>query len=243
MRCLILMFIFFLSHLAAANAQGLFQYDRVDFFENVDTQEKANQTVSKENPETIQDEWAEPIISSSGKVSVYVPPKEVRDFLEKPDPQNAKAYLEWNLKRIQRFILAQELLTKEAKELEFAKETKTLTENNPSSFSTTGSMDNIKSGVNYLFYFMLKGCPVCEKEAQVIEDIYLNHPEIKIEVFAKGFSDWELEEFRFSARQDNGMSSLFKVNSYPSIAVFNKKKQRYFLSGFVDKDNILKLFQ
>lgn len=244
MRCFILMFIIFLSHLAVASAQGLFQYDRVDFFDGgVEAQEKTSQAVSKETPETIQNEWAEPIISPSGKVSVYVPPKEVRDFLEKPDPQNAKAYLEWNLKRIQRFMLAQELLTKEARELELMKKTKTLTENNPSSFSTTGSMGNIKAGVNYLFYFMLKGCPVCEREAQVIEDIYLYHPEIRIEAFAKGFSDRELEEFRFSARQDNGMSELFKINSYPSIAVFNNKKQKYFLSGFVDKDRILKLLE
>ena len=32
----------------------------------------------------------------------------------------------------------------------------------------------------------------------------------------------------FPARQDNGMSSLFKINSYPSIAVFNKKKAEIF---------------
>ena len=242
MKCPILMFIIFFSHLAVANAQGLFQYDRIDFFDGIDTQEKASQTVSKENPEAITDEWAEPIISPSGKVSIYVPPKEVRDFLEKPDPQSAKAYLGWNLKRIQRFILEQELLTKEAKELELIKEAKTLTKNNPSSSSTTGFKNNTNIGANYLFYFMLKGCPVCEKEAQVIEDIYLHHPEIRVEAFAKGFSDWELEEFRFSVRQDNGMSELFKVNFYPSIAVFNKKKERYFLSGFIDKDKILKLF-
>ena len=105
------------------------------------------------------------------------------------------------------------------------------------------SRNNPKAGVSYLFYFMLKGCPVCEKEAQVIEDIYLNHPEIRIEAFAMGFSDTELDGFRFPARQDSGMSSLFKVNSYPSIAVFNKKNQRYFLSGFIDKERILKLFR
>ena len=90
---------------------------------------------------------------------------------------------------------------------------------------------------------MLKGCPVCEREAHVIEDICLNHPEIRIEAFAKGFSDQELDRFRFPVRQDNGMSSLFKVNSYPAIAVFNRKNQRYFISGYVDKDRILKLFQ
>ena len=242
MKCLILMFMIFWSHLAVASAQGLFQYDRIDFFERIDTQEKVSQSETKQSPETIVDEWAEPIISPSGKVSVYVPPKDVREFLENPEPQNAKAYLAWNLRRIKKFILAQELLTKEAKELDGMKEAKSLLEPN-SSVGLKGSSGHARVGVSYLFYFMLKGCLVCEREARVIEDIYLNHPEIRIEAFAKGFSDTELDGFRFPARQDNGMSSLFKVNSYPSIAVFNKKNQRYFLLGFVDKERILKLFR
>ncbi|MBU1998233.1 MAG: hypothetical protein KKE64_01920 [Candidatus Omnitrophica bacterium] len=236
------MFMIFLSHLAVASAQGLFQYDRVDFFERIEAQEEFIQSETKQPPETITDEWAEPIISPSGKVSIYVPPQEVRDFLEKPDPENAKAYLEWNLKRIKKFALAQDLLTKEAKKLEVMKETKSLLEPD-SSINIKGFSNNPKAGMSYLFYFMLKGCLVCEREAQIIDDIYLNHPEIRIEAFAKGFSDRELERYSFPARQDSGISSLFKVNSYPSIAVFNKKNQRYFLSGFIDKERILKLFQ
>jgi len=197
---------------------------------------------TKTSPEIIEDEWAEPIISPSGRVSIYVPPKEVGDFLNKPNPENAKAYLSWNLKRIKKLILAQELLAKEAKELEVMKESKNSPESNYSvGFKSSGVP--AKVGANYLFYFMLKGCPVCEKEGRVIEDIYLNHPEIRIEAFAKGFSDQELDGFRFPARQDNGMSSLFKVESYPAIAVFNKKNKRYFLSGFVDRERILKLFK
>jgi hypothetical protein len=228
----------FLSHLAIANAKNIFQYDKVDFFGGRETYEELAPAETKHQPESIVDEWAEPVISPSDKISVYVPPQEVRDFLEKPDPGNAKAYLAWNLKRIKKFIFAQELLAKEAKELGYMEEAKSLLEPG----SSVGIKD-LKSGVSYLFYFMLKGCPTCEKESKIIEDIYLNHPEIRIEAFAKGFSDRELEEFRFPARQDNGMSSLFKINFYPSIAVFNKNKQRYFLSRFMDEERILKLFQ
>lgn len=227
MRVFILMFIIFLSHLANASAETIFRYERIAFFQEVETRKEPVSAETNTSSEVIQEEWVEPVISPSGKVSIYVPPKEVRDFLDKPDPENAKAYLQWNIKRIKKFILAQELLRKEAKKFEVMKGGKSLLEPN--------------SG--YLFYFMLKGCPTCEKESRVIEDIYLNHPGIRVEAFAKGFSDQELENFRFSARQDNGMSSLFKVNSYPTIAMFNKKKQRYFLSGFIDKDRILKLLQ
>ena len=134
------------------------------------------------------------------------------------------------------------MLTKEAKELGYMKEVKSFLEPG-ASLNLKSSSNNTKAGVSYLFYFMLKGCPACEREARVIEDIHLNHPEIRIEAFGKGFSDTELDGFRFSARQDNGMSGLFKVTSYPSIAVFNKKNQRYFLSGFIDKDKIIGLFE
>jgi len=242
MRVFILTFIIFLSHLSNVSAESIFQYKRIDFFQEIETQIEPITAQTNTSSEVIQDEWAEPIISPSGKVTIYVPPKEVRDFLDKPDPENAKAYLQWNLKRIKKFILAQELLRKEAKELEVMKETKDLLESDSlAEFRDTNS--NIKAEVSYLFYFMLKGCPSCEKESRVIEDIYLNHPEVRIEAFAKGFSDRELENFRFSVRQDNGMSSLFKVGSYPGIAIFNKKNKRYFLSGFVDKEKILRLLK
>lgn len=233
------MFIIFLSHFAIANAESIFQYNRIDFFGRIKVQEQVSESEANQSSEIIVDEWAEPIISPSGRVSIYVPPKEVRDFLEKPDSESAKAYLAWNSKRIKKFILAQELLRKEAKELEAVKDSKNLLK--PASSSSFNSQDRV--GAGYLFYFMSKGCSACEKESRVIEDIYLNHPEIRIEAFAKGFSDRELESFRFPARQDNGMSSVFKVNSYPSVAVFNEKKQRYFLSGYIDKGRILRLFE
>jgi hypothetical protein len=236
------MFIIFLSHFANAFAESIFQYKRIDFFQEIETQKESAIAQTNTSSEVIQEEWAEPVISPSGKVSIYVPPKEVRDFMDKPNSANAKAYLQWNQKRIKKFILAQELLRKEAKELEVMKETKSLLESD-SPAALRDSNDNAKIEVSYLFYFMLKGCPTCEKESRVIEDIYLNHPEVRIEAFAKGFSDRELENFRFSVRQDNGMSSLFKVGSYPGIAIFNKKNKRYFLSGFVDKEKILRLLK
>ena len=126
MRFFILVFIIFLTHLAVANAESVFHYDRIYFFGSVRLQEEPSQSETKYQPESIVDEWAEPVISPSDKISVYVPPQEVRDFLEKPDPGNAKAYLAWNLKRIKKFILAQELLIKEAKDLGYMKQAENL---------------------------------------------------------------------------------------------------------------------
>ncbi|MFQ5945745.1 MAG: hypothetical protein ACE5NC_05765 [Anaerolineae bacterium] len=44
--------------------------------------------------------WAEPVRGPDGKLRVYLPPKPVRDFLDKPTPAAAKAYIKWNRKRI-----------------------------------------------------------------------------------------------------------------------------------------------
>lgn len=242
MKQIIFVFMIFLFHCAIANAQDLFRYERIDFFGKTQAREEPVQIEPKQFSQIITDEWAEPVISPSGNVSVYMPSKEVRDFLEKPDSENAKAYLEWNLRRINKLILAQELLAKEAKELEGMKKSKRRIKPH-SSLSLKSFNGRNSGGAGYLFYFMLKGCPVCESEAQVIEDIYLNHPEIRIEVFGKGFSDIELDGFRFLAYQDKGMSALFKIDSYPSIAVFNRKNKKYILSGFIDKENILRMFE
>jgi len=240
MKCLILMFMIFGSIVSIADAEGLFEYDKVDFFNSLNSKEKTSQVMPQEKPETITDEWAEPIVSPSGSVSIYVPPSQVRDFLDKPSRENAKAYLEWNQKRINKFILAQEVLAKEVKEIGFTEVSKAFTSS--SSLGSNSLMDNTRLKGNNLFYFMLKGCPTCQRETKIIEDIFMSHPEIKIEAFANGFSDIELEEFKFSVRQDNGMSQILKVNSYPAILVVNKKKEKYFVLGYVDKDRILGLF-
>jgi len=139
----ILLLLTVLSHSSVAQARGVFEYDRIDFFEAAKALEYSDQVENKQSPEIIVDEWAEPVISQSGKLSIYLPPKEVRDFLDKPDAENAKAYLQWNLKRVKKFVVAQGLLAKEAKELGFMKEAKSLLEDNYTGGATGG-----RDGVN-----------------------------------------------------------------------------------------------
>ena len=52
MKWAILIFMALGLLVSAAYAQSLFEYDRVDFFKGVDTQEKVKEIVSKEDPET-----------------------------------------------------------------------------------------------------------------------------------------------------------------------------------------------
>jgi len=234
MRCFaVLVFIIFCFCLNITYAKGLFEYERIDFFNKGGLHNETKQTASNDTPEIVIDEWAEPIVSSSGRISIYLPPKEVRSFLDNPDPKNAKAYLEWNSRRIKKFLAAQEALKKETKEIETMNELK----------SQPSLTAENKTKANYLFYFMRKECLYCAKETPVIEDIYLNHPEIKIKAFARGYSDQELSRFKFPVMQDNGMSRILKLTSYPFIVISNKKQERYRLPGFIEKEKILELFE
>jgi thiol-disulfide isomerase/thioredoxin len=54
--------------------------------------------------------WAEPDPRPDGRGQLYVPPRPVRDFLEAPTPERAKAYLEWNRQRLQAIARAVEVL-------------------------------------------------------------------------------------------------------------------------------------
>ena len=236
MKCAIIIFMILGSFLEPADAQNMFEYNEVDFFNSIESQQKVI-VQSKEKREVIESEWAEPIVSPSGNVAIYVPPKEVRDFLDKPDPENAKAYLGWNMNRIKKFMTAQQLLEKEAKGMGLDKDSKVASL--PDSANLVNNPDNRR---NHLFYFMLKGCPACKEETRILEEIHLKHPEINIEAFADGFSDDELKGFTFPVTQDNGMSQKLRINSYPTILVFNEKKERYLISGYVGKDKILELF-
>ena len=240
MRCVIFMFMIFLSCLAIADADGLFQYDRIDFFTGQEAQRKtAVLQEADSHPKTIESEWAEPITSPSGKVSIYLPPKEVRDFLDDPNPENAKGYLEWNLKRINKLTLSQRLLSEEALKLGYVQDTRGLTNTN----AANAPGGDFKMNGNYLLYFMLKGCPACAKESKVIADISLRYPEIKIWAFGKGFSDKELMKFKFQAWQEDGLSSRFNINTYPTIVVVNKTGKKRIFSGYVGEDKILSLFE
>jgi len=178
----------------------------------------------------------------SGKVSIYVPSKEVWGFLENPNPENAKRYPEWNLGRLRKLTLAQQLLTKEAVELRYAKDIKQIIDRGPV-YNSERPLGNRGIKGDYLAYFMLKGCPPCARQTKVIEDIYAHHPKIKVQGFGIGFSDKELGEFRFPVRPDTGVSEAFKINTFPSIVVFNKNNKQYLLSGYTEENKILSLFK
>ncbi len=54
--------------------------------------------------------WAEPGRASDGGASVYVPPRPVREFLDAPTEERARAYLAWNQQRLDAIARATEVM-------------------------------------------------------------------------------------------------------------------------------------
>jgi hypothetical protein len=54
--------------------------------------------------------WGEPQVDSSGKVTTKLPPMPAMKYLADPSPENAKAYMDWNARRMQAIEKAQALL-------------------------------------------------------------------------------------------------------------------------------------
>jgi hypothetical protein len=55
--------------------------------------------------------WAEPARGLDGRGTMYVPPKPVREFLDAPTPERARAYLAWNQQRLDAIARATEVLS------------------------------------------------------------------------------------------------------------------------------------
>jgi thiol-disulfide isomerase/thioredoxin len=105
------------SVVLAAEVGGFFSCHEIVFFEPCPTTaaqppstedprnagpREVSEAPSAEAPRIEESIWAEPVRGPDGQLRVYLPPRPVRDFLEKPTPENARAYLAWNLTRMRR---------------------------------------------------------------------------------------------------------------------------------------------
>ncbi len=113
---------------AGARTSGYFACQVVRFFEPCPDVEERGADVQSEriarepawlteqrrgpDPQTLPVEsiWAEPGRASDGRVAVYVPPAPVREFLEAPTDERARAYLAWNQQRLDAIARATEVM-------------------------------------------------------------------------------------------------------------------------------------
>lgn len=88
-----------------AGASGFFHMGPVEYFS--DSKRSMKEEFQK-TQKTI--DWREPVLTSDGRVTFYVPPQPVLDLLENPTPDHARQYLDWQNEKMERVLKAQEAL-------------------------------------------------------------------------------------------------------------------------------------
>ena len=86
-------------------ASGFFHMLPVEYFSD-------NKRLVKEQFQKTQKaiDWREPVLTSDGHITFYVPPQPVLSLLEDPTPDNARQYLAWQDEKMEHILKAQEAL-------------------------------------------------------------------------------------------------------------------------------------
>jgi len=219
---------------------NIFGFTQVDFFiseEHFDLIQEVGQekqTVLRQDDEAneIENLWTEPLIQPDGSTVNYTPPKIVTDFLDNPNEKTGQAYLNWNNERILKLSKAQIVL-------------RSLSSNLISSYYSNLSPrpDNlsIKTDIKYMGFFLLKGCPYCETQKGIISNLIKNRPDIKIDVFVKGYTSQDIKILPFPAKVDNGYSRSLGFNKFPTTLIINQNGQQSLVAGVLSNQLISSL--
>lgn len=95
------------TNIYAANP---YQMGEVDYFNHEDKAVK-DQKIDQE-----VFDFRDPTIGADGNLTYYTPPSAVLTLLEAPTLENARAYLMWQRRKVQKIIKAQEIIDQVIKE-------------------------------------------------------------------------------------------------------------------------------
>jgi len=239
---IIVCFLFLFVYASSLHAdESIYGFTEVDYFnmkglKKPDTR-TIQATVDKQEAPVSQDLWIEPAISADGKVSYYKPPQVVVDFLDNPTLENGRAYMTWNQQKLEKITKAQEVLQELASEMNLVPPTQppqgasaTLVDNNPDQKSA------------FAAFFLLKGCPYCEREKELIAQLF-NRPGLHVEVYGKNYTEEDIKQLPFPAKIDDGISRQMGLNTYPSVFIQNKYGKRLIMPGLIDNDTFNTLLE
>jgi len=170
-------FLLFMLIAGLVKGDSFFGFDEVRFFEKP----KQATTEDKTKKETeIEEVFAEPVVGPDGKTRVYVPPKQVLEFLKNPTEENAKAYLKWNQERLEKIAAAQEVLQKVASKQIKDIEEKTSVAQNQSSVASIPKQN--PSVAKEMVVALSPNCKYCKAQLLVLEAFKNKYPNVKIKL-------------------------------------------------------------
>ncbi len=195
-------------------ARPFFEKDGVAFWE-----EPAKKTAAS-SPET-ETIWAEPMRMPDGRMTIYVPPKAVLAFLDRPTRDTAKAYLAWQTERTAKLRAAIELLRDVRAESETRDKPATAKEMpiapHAAMTATQGSS---------ILYFKKPGCGFCDREDAELAEL-AKTSSVAVEVVPEGDPRWK----------------EYGVTATPSFVVTRADGRRTLVRGFMPAEQLKKLIE
>ena len=231
----------FLLVAALCLAESYLGYDEVKFFE--DPEKKAPKEGIPQEKDKTESMWTEPIVSPTGQIFYYTPPKAVLEFVENPTKENAKAYLAWNQKRLTAYAKAQAVMEEVMREETAKNSTKTKSrtiskKQIPKSKAEIQVVPKAGLPKSKMLYFIDPACKYCREELPIINAFYSRHKkEIDIEGITKADNIVELnKKFAFPVRKDRGEIKQFGITTYPTMIFSMSNGEMFGIKGFAQKD-------
>ncbi len=217
-----------------AEEKNSFNLSPVDFFgkdfhlipkgSSVASQDETNAKNQDVSSADSPDLWVEPMISKDGKITMYTPPKEAKDFLDNPTEETGKNYLDWSLKRLEKLKKAETILQNLNKDLV----------NNKYNSGETYPSGIPTKDIQSMAFFLIKGCPYCAQQIGNIIKLKEQRPEMKIDVYVRNYTQDDIATLPFSAKPDNDMSISLGFNKYPTTLVADKNGKKSLIAGVLD---------
>lgn len=181
--------------------------------------------------------WAEPIRMPDGRISVYVPPRPVLEFLESPSEDSGRAYLAWQKARMEKISRASEILGRLAQESRPA-ESRAAPRNSPENSPPANVPSErqvlavaarpdlaIPSGTAEILYFKKDGCPHCRREDAAIAELVKERPDVKVRVI--------------TPEQEEALWEALEIKVVPTLVVRGKDGRLHIARGYTPKEVLL----
>ena len=206
-----------------AGVDRFFAKNDVDFWGDKAAKRLASNTSTSADAASI---WAEPIVGPDGRVSVYVPPKEVLAFLQNPTKEGAKAYLAWQSERARKLKAAIEALRDARVEGKPRVDERQAPADPPVSSARTDHPSVAAPATRgEILYFKKGDCGYCEKEDRALAEL------------ARGSSGVKILE----VPADDPRWTEYGVMATPSLVVTGAEGRRVLVRGYATVDQLKQL--
>lgn len=169
--------------------------------------------------------WAEPIRLPDGRMTTYVPPREVLAFLENPTEEAALAYLAWQKERMAKIARASEMLSRLTEKLRAenagAGDPRTAAPESPRDPKAAAPPVGKVPAAGEILYFKKEGCPHCRHEDGELAALQAERPGLKIKVLTPG--------------EDENVWKAFGIEVVPTLVVSRPGGKTAVFRGFTPR--------